>query len=156
MYEPDYQHVYFCRICQAKPCAFNGVYQPSILDTFSEAHGNVLLLSYFYDRIAPFYPDNEIQPRLTVDSIAELARDVCQGPKRWKERWSSDRPLLAELDDRPEWCLDLTFMHGLLKLGYEFGSERPIRVEKKVEGTELGWCLGATIAIVGGELTCRV
>ena len=29
-----------------KPCAFDGVYQPSLLDTFPR--GDVLLLSYFY------------------------------------------------------------------------------------------------------------
>ena len=62
----------------------------------------------------------------------------------------------SELEDRPEWCLDLTFMHALLRLGYEFPSERGIRIEKQIEGTELGWCLGAAIAVVGGELTCRI
>ena len=46
-------------------------------------------------------------------------------------------------------------MHALLGLGYEFGDEREVRIEKQIDGTELGWCLGATIAIVGGELTCQ-
>lgn len=72
------------------------------------------------------------------------------------DRWGDDAELLAELRDRPEWCLDLTFMHGLLRLGYEFGEERQVRIEKQLEGTELGWCLGAAIAVVGGELTCRI
>ncbi|KAF8872177.1 nucleoside phosphatase GDA1/CD39 [Gymnopilus junonius] len=31
-------------ICETKPCSFNGVYQPSLLDSFP--HGKVLLLSY--------------------------------------------------------------------------------------------------------------
>jgi len=30
-----------------------------------------------------------------------------------------------------------------------------VKMEKKVKGTELGWCLGATIAMVGAEITCR-
>ncbi len=55
---------------------------------------------------------------------------------------------MAELEDRPEYCLDLTFMHALLRLGYEFGADRGVRVEKKVDGVELGWCLGATIALL--------
>lgn len=46
-------------------------------------------------------------------------------------------------------------MHALLRLGYEFGAERNVRIEKKVEGTELGWCLGATIALLDGHLECR-
>lgn len=62
---------------------------------------------------------------------------------------------MEELDGRPEWCLDLTFMHSLLRLGYEFEDDREVMIGKKIAGTELGWCLGATIAMVGGELSCR-
>ena len=140
------------RICEVKPCSFNGVYQPSILDTFPS--GKILLLSYFYDRIAPFFPNNE-RPSLSVSTFATLADDVCLGSPAWRLRWPSNQNLLDELEDRPEWCLDLTFMHGLLRLGYEFDADREISVEKQIDGTELGWCLGAAIAIVGGKLTCK-
>ena len=148
------------RICEVKPCSFNGVYQPSLLETFP--HGKILLLSYFYDRIQPLIsslssssPSSPPSP-LTVSSLQSLATRVCQGRPAWKENWGHDDDLMFELEDRPEWCLDMTFMHALLRLGYEFPAERPVRMEKKVDETELGWCLGATIAIVGGELTCRV
>jgi len=63
---------------------------------------------------------------------------------------------MNELKGRPEWCLDLTFMYTLLRMGYEFEDEREVMIGKKIDGTELGWCLGATIAMVGGELTCRI
>ena len=63
---------------------------------------------------------------------------------------------MNELEGRPEHCLDLTFMHALLRLGYEFGDDREVSIGKQIEGTELGWCLGATIAMVGGDLKCRV
>lgn len=46
-----------------------------------------------------------------------MAKDVCAGPKSWKRRWGKDKEAMAELMDRPEYCLDLTFMHGLLGLG---------------------------------------
>ena len=142
------------RLCEVKPCSFNGVYQPSLLETFPK--GKILLLSYFADRLQPFFKSYEAQPRLTVGTMSVLARDVCQGPAKWEELWGGNDELLADLADRPEWCLDLTFMHALLRLGYEFPSERGIRIEKQIEGTELWWCLGAAIAVVGGELTCRI
>jgi guanosine-diphosphatase len=41
-------------------------------------------------------------------------------------------------------------------LGYEFGEDREVRIEKKLYGTELGWCLGATIAMLDAELTCTI
>lgn len=134
-----------------KPCSFDGVYQPSLLDVFP--NGKVLLLSYFYDRISPLVPSTE---SLTVSTIAETAKQVCQGRDAWlKQGWGKDPALLEELEGRPEWCLDLTFMHALLQLGYEFPDSREVKIGKKIRETELGWCLGATIAMVAGELTCR-
>ena len=63
---------------------------------------------------------------------------------------------MDELEGRPEYCLDLTFMHALLRLGYEFDDKRDVSIGKKIGATELGWCLGATIAMVGGDLRCRI
>ncbi|KAF9441009.1 hypothetical protein P691DRAFT_800553, partial [Macrolepiota fuliginosa MF-IS2] len=62
---------------------------------------------------------------------------------------------MEELEGRPEWCLNLTFMYALLRLGYEFEDGRGVTIGKKIGRTGLGWYLGATIAMVGGELTCR-
>ncbi|KAF8882906.1 nucleoside phosphatase family-domain-containing protein [Gymnopilus junonius] len=103
-------------ICEMKPCSFNGVYQPSLLDSFQ--HG-------------------------------KLATLTCLGPSSWSSHplWSSSKDLLKELEDRPEWCLDLTFMHALLRLGYEFEDKKEVMIGKKVGGTELGWCLGAAIEL---------
>ena len=145
------------RICEVKPCSFNGVYQPSLLETFP--HGKILLLSYFYDRLNPFVATtaNPLKAPLHVSTFGDLAKTVCQGPKAWKEHWGSDKALMEELEGRPEWCLDLTFMHALLRLGYELGGDREIELGKQIDGTELGWCLGATISMVtGAELKCRV
>ncbi|TFK68953.1 nucleoside phosphatase GDA1/CD39 [Pluteus cervinus] len=144
-------------ICEVKPCSFNGVYQPSLLDTFPK--GKVLLLSYFYDRLNPLLSPSSSSsppPKLSVSTLASTAKDVCLGREQWLKRWGDDHEVMEELEGRPEWCLDLTFMHGLLRVGYEFLDEREVVIEKKVKGTELGWCLGATLAMVGGELRCRV
>ncbi|ESK87621.1 nucleoside diphosphatase gda1 [Moniliophthora roreri MCA 2997] len=157
-------------ICEKKPCSFDGVYQPSLLDTF--ATGKVLLLSYFFDRLDPLLstqpksldtgiipPTNpDDNPKLRISSIASLAKVICQGKSAWLEHFKAISPeLMGELEDRPEWCLDLTFMHALLRLGYEFDETREVTIGKKIAGTELGWCLGATIAMVGGgEIKCRI
>lgn len=130
------------------------MYQPSLLDTFP--NGKVLLLSYFYDRLRPLLPDSRSAPPITVSILAALAEELCQGPSAWEARWGGDTALMLELEDRPEWCLDMTFMHALLRLGYEFGDDRVVEIGKQIDGTELGWCLGATIAMVGAELTCKI
>ncbi|KAF6749175.1 guanosine-diphosphatase [Ephemerocybe angulata] len=142
-------------VCELKPCSFNGVYQPSLLDSFQ--NGKVLLLSYFYDRLAPLLPPASAEP-LSVDSFASTAKAMCGGPDAWAKQshWIGNKELMDEIHGRPEWCLDLTFMHGLLRMGYEFEDTRRIDIGKKIRNTELGWCLGATISMVsGGELTCK-
>ena len=142
-------------ICEVKPCSFNGVYQPSLLDAFPT--GKILLLSYFYDRVMPLIPPPPAgaQPHITVSTIATLARQVCAGPVSWEEHWGARPEVMEELDDRPEWCLDLTFQHALLALGYEFADEQDVALGKRINGTELGWCLGATIVMLGaGKVRC--
>jgi guanosine-diphosphatase len=135
------------------------VYQPSLLETFQG--GKVLLLSYFYDRIKPLLPSSDDPsspsppPPLTVSSLEDLATDVCLGQPRWEERWGSNKQAMEELADRPEYCLDLTYMSVLLRTGYEFDDGRAVEIGKQIDGTELGWALGAAIAMVGGELTCK-
>ncbi|KAJ3829725.1 nucleoside phosphatase family-domain-containing protein [Lentinula raphanica] len=143
-------------ICELKPCSFNGVYQPSLLDSFSS--GKVLLLSYFFDRLDPLLSKtSEPVDKITVSEVASIAQDVCLGYDAWTARWGSNQEVMDELQDRPEWCLDLTFMHSLLRLGYEFSDDRDVVLGKKLQDTELGWCLGATIAIVSsGNLKCRL
>ncbi|KAG6916178.1 hypothetical protein DXG01_008108 [Tephrocybe rancida] len=144
-------------ICKVKPCSFNGVYQPSILDIFPT--GKIFLLSYFYDRLAPLLPSPPASSpdtpiTLNISTIASTARKVCEGRSAWLEAWGTHTKVMAELQGRPEYCLDLTFMYGLLRLGYEFDETREVNIAKKVDGTELGWCLGAALAVVAGDLKC--
>lgn len=142
--------------CEVKPCSFDGVYQPSLLETFQD--GKVLLLSYFYDRINPLLPPADPSappPALTVSSLADLATDVCRGRPAWEARWAGNALAMEELADRPEYCLDLTYMYALLRTGYEFDDARTVEIGKQIDGTELGWALGAAIAMVGGEITCK-
>jgi guanosine-diphosphatase len=123
------------------------------MDTFPT--GKILLLSYFYDRINPLLPVDQRDKLLTISSIAGLAKDVCAGPASWEKRWGSDMAAMEELEGRPVWCLDLTFMYTLLRLGYDFGEDRLAKLGKQIDGTELGWCLGATLSMIGADITCR-
>ena len=95
--------------------------------------------------------------KFTVSTFADLAKSVCLGPSSWKKHWGSDDELMEELEGRPEWCLDLTFMYGLLRLGYEFDDDREIKLGNNIDGVGLGWTLGAALAMItGAESTCRV
>ncbi|KAL1411043.1 Guanosine-diphosphatase [Vanrija albida] len=140
-------------VCEVKPCSFNGVYQPSLLDTFP--NGKLLALSYFTDRLKPLL--GKKHGKVHVGDVHKLAKVVCAGPTEWEKRWGDDKEVMDELHDRPEYCLDLTYMNGLLGLGYELRDDRELLVEKKLNGVELGWALGAGLALVSNaELTCTI
>ncbi|RDX40112.1 hypothetical protein OH76DRAFT_1562234 [Lentinus brumalis] len=142
--------------CEVEPCSFNGVYQPSLLETFP--HGKILLLHFFDDRLSPFLTTtaDPLKAPIHVSAFADLAKIVCRGPTAWKEHWGSDAGLMQELERRPEWCLDLTYMNALL-LGYGLEGDREIQLGTQFGSMELGWCLGASVATIAGvELNCRV
>jgi guanosine-diphosphatase len=135
-----------------KPCSFNGIYQPSIMESFPT--GDIMLLSYFYDRIAPLMGASSTRSNFPIKRIGELARIVCQGATSWAAHFGSNKEAMEELHDRPEYCLDLSFMYTLLRLGYEFDDDRLVTIAKQIDNTELGWALGAGIALVGAHVEC--
>ncbi|KAL8824930.1 MAG: hypothetical protein Q9191_004716 [Dirinaria sp. TL-2023a] len=122
--------------CALAPCSFKGVHQPSLSKTFAQE--DIYIFSYFYDRTAPLgMPES-----YTLAELRDTTAKVCEGKSGWKA-FEGVKGALAELEDRPEWCLDLNFMMALLHTGYEMPSQREVRIAKKIKDNELGWCLGA-------------
>ncbi|KAL9130455.1 MAG: hypothetical protein Q9217_001378 [Psora testacea] len=124
--------------CSLAPCSFNGVHQPSLSKTF--AREDVYIFSYFYDRTKPLgMPES-----FTIGELRDLTAKVCEGEKSgaWKA-FEGIEGAMEELRGRPEGCLDLSFMVGLLHTGYEMDLQREVKIAKKIGGNELGWCLGA-------------
>lgn len=117
--------------CKLSPCAFHGVYQPSLSQTF--AREDIYLFSYFYDRLSVLgVPD-----RFTLNELQDVTTDVCAGQASGKWRRFDDEAI-TELKDRPEFCLDLNFMLSLLVSGYEMPLTRQVNQAKKIGGRELG------------------
>ena len=122
--------------CELAPCSFGGIHQPSLEKTF--AREDVYIFSYFYDRTQPLgMPES-----FTIAELRDLTAKVCEGEKGWGV-FSGVEGALKELKGRPEYCLDLNFMVGLLHTGYELGLNREVKIAKKIKDNELGWCLGA-------------
>ncbi|OJJ35276.1 hypothetical protein ASPWEDRAFT_51392 [Aspergillus wentii DTO 134E9] len=137
--------------CKLAPCSFNGVHQPSLAKTF--AREDVYIFSYFFDRTKPLgMPDS-----FTLEELHQLTSTVCAGESNWQV-FEGIEGALPELRDRPEWCLDLNFMVGLLHTGYEMPLSREVKIAKKIKNNELGWCLGASLPLLSQDSgwTCRV
>ncbi|EXJ83994.1 guanosine-diphosphatase [Capronia epimyces CBS 606.96] len=137
--------------CNLHPCSFNGVHQPSLSKTFSRE--DVYIFSYFYDRTH----DLGMPESFTLREMLDLTDKVCGGEKHWNA-FAGVEGALADLRDRPEWCLDLNFMSALLHTGYEMPIDREVKIAKKIKGNELGWCLGASLPLLEKESgwECRI
>lgn len=122
--------------CSLAPCSFQGVHQPSLEKTF--AREDVYVFSYFYDRTQPL----GMPSSFTIRELRDTTARVCEGSRAWGI-FDSIQGAREELEDRPEWCLDLSFMMALLHTGYEMPLDREVRIAKKIKDNELGWCLGA-------------
>ncbi|KAJ5633810.1 hypothetical protein N7528_001652 [Penicillium herquei] len=137
--------------CKLAPCSFNGVHQPSLEKTFSRE--DVYIFSYFFDRTAPL----GMPSSFTLEELHDLTSTVCAGEDSWSV-FESVEGAMAELKDRPEYCMDLNFMLTLLHTGYEMPLSREVKIAKKIKGNELGWCLGASLPLLSQESgwTCRI
>ncbi|TGZ84812.1 hypothetical protein EX30DRAFT_325629 [Ascodesmis nigricans] len=138
--------------CKLTPCSFNGIHQPPLARTF--AREDVYIFSYFYDRLEPLgMPES-----FTLREVMDVARKVCGGTKSW-DIFHTFPTAMEELEDRPEYCLDLSFMFALLHTGYEMPIDREVKTAKKIRGNELGWCLGASLPLLdqgSGGWQCRI
>lgn len=122
--------------CKLAPCSFKGVHQPSLEKTF--AAEDVYIFSYFYDRTRPLgMPES-----FTIRELWDTTTKVCEGKSAWGV-FDGIPGARDELEGRPEYCLDLSFMMALLHTGYEMPVGREVKIAKKIKGNELGWCLGA-------------
>lgn len=142
-------------VCRKPPCSFAGVYQPSLMTAFAKSP--IVALSYFYDRLTPL----GLNGTFKLSELTELTRKVCTPPEEWPKHFGAKGSskaadtALAELEDRPDSCLDLTFLTTLLRLGYELDDTRSVTVAKKLSGNELGWCLGAQLQVLQDGVICK-
>ncbi|KAI9882719.1 MAG: Guanosine-diphosphatase [Watsoniomyces obsoletus] len=137
--------------CNLAPCSFGGVHQPSLEQTFAKE--DVYTFSYFYDRTQPLgMPES-----FTLRELKDVTAQVCGGEEHWGAFAAVDGAL-NQLRDRPEWCLDLSFMLALLHTGYEMPLEREVKIAKTIKGNELGWCLGASLPLLNRDSgwQCRI
>ena len=138
--------------CALVPCAFNGVHMPKLADAFPHTD-DIYLFSYFYDRTQPL----GVPSSFSLSELRQLTKQVCSGPDTWDvfEAIQGAKEELKEIG--PEWCLDLNFIDALLVTGYEFNLERAVKSVKKVDGNELGWCLGASLPLLDGAgWSCKI
>jgi guanosine-diphosphatase len=135
------------KACTQAPCAFDGVYQPSLSDTFHNR--DLYIFSFFYDLTQPLGMPTEF----SVRELGEFANRVCNYNM---EAFQHVPNALGIIKTSPDYCLDLTFTHALLRIGYDIPPERLVRTAKKINDAETGWCLGASITMIDNHQLCKL
>ena len=134
--------------CEMAPCAFNGIYQPPLSETFRS--NDLYVFSYFFDLTQPLGMPLEF----SVRELGELTDRVCKGDTRPFQHIPG---AIALLEKETDYCLDLSYIYNLLRFGYDIPADRMVRTAQKIRGAETGWCLGASIAMLDGSNNlCRV
>lgn len=140
------------QMCAVPPCSFNGVYQPPISQTFAST-SDLYAFSYFYDRTAPLGMPADFR----LDELLDMTHAVCAG--EWDKFAHLDPAVLADIQAKEAYCLDLSYIFSLLRDGYEIDMHRMIRTAKKIRDAETGWALGASLALLSWYSdagTCKI
>ncbi|ORZ40319.1 nucleoside phosphatase family-domain-containing protein [Catenaria anguillulae PL171] len=105
-----------------------------------------------------------VRASTTPAELATIQQLACTAPDHLDDNPAlaghAARTVLGDLvHEDPEYCASVTYLGQLLR-AYKVPKNRAVTVMKKIRGFEMGWCLGATMAMldaaerVGGR--CRV
>ncbi|KAK9765539.1 Guanosine-diphosphatase [Basidiobolus ranarum] len=138
------------KTCSPQPCAFDGVYQPSLGTTFE--NNDIYIFSYFYDLTKALGMNDEFK----LEKLREVTEHVCQQDIEYLEGLSTGVDIKQALKDNDHYCMDMTFIYSLLHDGYDLSDSRDVKVAKKIKDMETGWCLGASISLLDQGSYCKV
>ncbi|KAG0197948.1 Guanosine-diphosphatase [Mortierella sp. GBA30] len=135
------------KACSQSPCSFNGVYQPSLATAFDS---DIYAFSYIFDRISPFRLGSETATQeITLQELETLTDRVCVADETDFREFGEKGEAKEELGKISEMCMDLNYIYSLLDYGYGIQKDRKINLTKKIRNYETGWCLGASISVLG-------
>lgn len=129
-------------VCTTKPCSFDGVYQPRLSEAFP-VDSDLYVFSFFYDLTHPL----GMPSSFSLNDLAELTNLVCAGKSAYPA-FEAVPGAIEKLEDNPQWCGQLSYMHSLLNVGYELKGHREVKIAAQINNNELGWCLGASLPLL--------
>ncbi|KAI8807683.1 nucleoside phosphatase GDA1/CD39 [Cladochytrium replicatum] len=123
--------------CQRKPCSFDGVYQPRLVEKFSSDR-DLNAFSYFFDWF--------VVSTLTMGS--RMCASTHPPIENQSIRHLTPEKIKQYLAENPDWCLDIAYTYSLLADGYELPDDRVLKLAQKIRGVETGWALGAAMHLM--------
>lgn len=130
--------------CGSNHYGLNGVDQVSLMDTVEKK--DLYIVSYFYDRTFPL----AMPTSFPVSQLKNLTINVCNGPQSWINEYSDE--VLDELEERPEWCLDLNFIFSMLHDGYGIPLDHEVKIAKQINDHVASWPLGAALQMMNNNI----
>lgn len=133
--------------CEHMQCTFGGIWSGG----GGDGQKKLFVASFFFDRAlqANIIDDPDaVEAKVKPADFAKAARQVCALNM---EDIGKQYPRTNE-DDRPYFCLDLTYQYTLLVEGFAIDREQEITLVKKVkyksDSVEAAWPLGSAIEVI--------
>jgi len=121
--------------CPVEPCSFDGVYQPTLVGDFYAMSG------FYYT--ASFFGIADVHSKTRAALFDEKGREYCSNT--WEEVLEKYKDVDASL--LKVYCLTSSYIYNVLVNGFGFDANNTnIYFTSDIEGTTLGWALGALIA----------
>ncbi|ESL10389.1 nucleoside phosphatase [Trypanosoma rangeli SC58] len=131
--------------CGGASCGFNGVLQPNISAALT---GPVYAFSFYYDCLKPYIKGEVI----LVQDVLQIATRVCHSMKVAQELHATKDTAKEGGLRKPEMeCFELSYLFTLLHNGFGFPLEQQLHIAKKINGFEVSWALGASLATLEGQ-----
>ncbi|RNF08193.1 putative nucleoside phosphatase, putative,guanosine diphosphatase [Trypanosoma rangeli] len=131
--------------CGGASCGFNGVFQPNISVALT---GPVYVFSFYYDCLKPYIKGEVI----LVQDVLQIATHVCRSMKVVQEFHATKDTAKGGGLRKPEMeCFELSYLFTLLHDGFGFPLEQRLHIAKKINGFEVSWALGASLATLEGQ-----
>ncbi|MCO5614633.1 hypothetical protein L7F22_068917 [Adiantum nelumboides] len=138
--------------CNNSPCTFGGIWSGG----GGDGQKSLYVASFFFDRAMEagiITNPNATEAKVSPEDFAKLARRVC---KLDVERIAKFYPSLDE-EDRPYFCLDLTYEYALLVEGFGLHKRQVLTLVKQVTYrnaiVEAQWTLGCAIDVLSSSTT---
>lgn len=129
----------------AGPCAFNGIYQPKLRDSFS---GPIYAFSYFSDVLDPYFAAASAQQE-DGQQLAAAAEEEKRAETVSVGTYKKAGELLCEGGHgRGLECAEVAFAYALLSRGYSLADSERLHISKQIRGFEVAWSLGAMIELM--------
>ena len=135
--------------CEFEPCAFNGVWQPAIVEEPFLAIENFFYTSKFFSHEEGTVQRGQVVAtgNLLVKTLKQKGKEFCDDP--WQQILNDHETAIAAKQESEStlsyYCFAAAYEAAVLESGFGFGERSNIRPARTIDLKAIDWEMGATL-----------